>query len=326
MFAFFKPCLNFFKKNSNQKNPSFKKTSDINIILFVEQLLKDVMKWKIIAIFSLIALVCFYFTSGDKNGKMIHYNKDFIAVLEIDGIIENDSYRTKTLEKLLENENLKGVFLKINSPGGTITGSEVLYNEIRYFSKKIPVYTLIYDLGASGGYMVALGSTKIFAHHSSLTGSIGVLMQTLEMHELSKKIGAKMKTYRSALYKAQPDSFEEPQQEIDEYMQSAIMESHKFFEDIVKKSRKIPDDQIKNVANGKVFMASEALRLQLIDGISNEKDVKKSLQKKIGKDLDFKEISLKEEESKSFISQVIDEIFKQNNNASSKVQILAIMK
>ena len=314
----------FKKPKKSIKSKIFLHSHSQSSIKFIEKLLADLTKWKFFAIVLLV--FCAYVVAKKNN---LTPQSSFIATLEIDSIITTDSFRTKVLADLNENKNLKGVFVKINTPGGTITGSEILYNELKTLSAKVPVYALIYDLGASGGYMIALGATKIFAHQTSMTGSIGVLMQTLEAHKLAEKIGAKYKTYRSVKFKAQPDSFTETSPEIDHYMQSAINESHKFFQNLVQIERKIPKNKIANIANGKIFTGQEALNLGLIDAISNEKDVKEEivalLKEKHNKEFKFKEISLKEEEKESFISQIINEIFQTNTENLSKKQILAIM-
>ena len=305
--------------------PSFViKSSDYHTVSFIEKLLSDIAKWKLLAFFFAFFVVCCVF-KNDITTIFSKYKSGYIAVLELDTAIVTDKHRSKVLRELTEDKNLKGVFLKINSPGGTITGSEILYREIKKLASKVPVYSLIYDLGASGAYMTAIASTKIFAHETSLTGSIGVLMQSLDIAELSKKIGARFKTYRSGKYKGQPDSFEQRSDEIEMYMQGAITESHKFFEDLVRKERNISITDIKNIANGKIFTGVEAVSLKLIDGVSVEDDVKEKLLKETGK-LEFKDVSLKEEEKKSFVSQLIDEIMRDQNDKSSKVQVMAIMK
>lgn len=321
MFEFLKKSKKFSVRKP--KN-TVAKIADYNSLAFIEKLMHDLTKWKFIAFGALLVLVLsFFWCNGGKGSSF--YSENFIAEIEIDGVIETDKYRSKVLKELAENKNLKGVFLKINSPGGTITGSEILYKEIKKLSKKVPVYALIYDLGASGGYMTALGATKIYSYETSITGSIGVLMQTLQLEELSKKIGARVKVYRSVPFKAQPDSFEKTSPEVDFYMQTSIEESHKFFANLVAKERKLTAEEVFNVANGKIYMGSEALRLKLIDGISEEQAVKSALIKKVGK-LEFEEISLKEEEEEGFVSQIIDDILKKKSKESSKSQVMAIMK
>ncbi len=316
----------FLKKNkklSERKSArTVAKISDYNSLAFIEKLMKDVLKWKVISALILISVAIFYYVCHSNNAL---YSENFIAEIEIDGVIETDKFRSEALKELADDKNLKGVFLKINSPGGTITGSEILYKEIKKLSAKVPVYALIYDLGASGGYMTALGATKIYSHETSITGSIGVLMQTLQLEELSKKVGVKMKVYRSVPFKAQPDSFEKTSPEVDEYMQTSIDESHKFFANLVAKERKLTPEETFNVANGKIYMGSEALRLKLIDGISEEHAVKAALVKKVGK-LEFEEISLREEEDEGFVSQIIDDILAKKRKESSKSQVMAIMK
>ena len=317
--------LDFFKKFWCNKNKpaKFVKVEDYNSLMLIEKLLKDLSKWKILAIFAIFALVALVIYKKAPIGSV--FSQGFIAEIEIDGVIETDKFRSKVLNELAEDKNLKGVFLKINSPGGTITGSEILYKEIKRLSAKVPVYALIYDLGASGGYMTALAATKIYSHETSITGSIGVLMQTLQLEELSKKIGAKMKVYRSAQFKAQPDSFEKTTPDIEQYMQSSVEECHKVFANLVAKERKLSQEELASVANGKIFMGIEALRLKLIDGISDETTLKNLLQKKVG-NFEFEEISLKEDEEEGFISQIIDDILQKKSQESAKSQVMAIMK
>lgn len=313
--------FSIFKKKT--KPSVVVKSSDYHTISFIEKLLFDITKWKLLTFFSIFLVTLFIFKNEIKIFSK--YRSGYIAVLELDTVIVTDKHRSKVLHELMKDKNLKGIFLKINSPGGTITGSEILYHEIKKLAEKVPVYSLIYDLGASGAYMTAIASTKIFAHETSLTGSIGVLMQSLDVAELSKKVGARMKTYRSGKYKGQPDSFEQNSDEIEAYMQSAIIESHKFFEDLVRKERDISITDIKNIANGKIFTGAEAVSLKLIDGISIEDDVKESLLKETGK-IEFKDVSLKEEKKKSFVSQLIDDIMNDQSDKSSKVKVMAIMK
>jgi len=326
MFEFLKKvCKPLYKskgKNTDFGN-NFVKISDYNSLAFIEKLLRDLAKWKIITFVSILLLIGML--CCNKLPSLGLYSQDFIAEIEVDGVIETDKFRSKVLKELAEDKNLKGVFLKINSPGGTITGSEILYGEIKKISNKVPVYALIYDLGASGGYMIALGANKIYSHETSITGSIGVLMQTLQFEELSKKVGARMKVYRSVPFKAQPDPFEKTTPEVDFYMQTSIEESHKFFANLVAKERKFSAEEILNVANGKIFMGSEALKLKLIDGIADEQFVKSALMKKVGK-LEFEEVSLKKEADEGFVSQIIDDILKKKSKESSKSKVMAIMK
>lgn len=321
-FNLWKRLTGLFKTKGNTVTSY--RHADYNTLTFVEKLLHDVTKWKLIAVALLIVAALFAFKCGKKWGSPL--GGDFIAVVEIDGVIETNSHRTKVLTELAENKNLKGVFLKINSPGGTVTGSEILYSQIKRLRDVAPVYTLIYDLGASGGYMVALGSTKIFAHESSITGSIGVLMQSLDVESLAKTIGARFKTYRSTDYKGRPDPFEKSPAAVEAYMRSTIEANHKFFASIVSKERKISDSQIGSVANGKIFIGTEALRLHLIDGISDEVTVKKMFKEELGKDYSFKEVSVKEDEDESFVSKIIDDIFRKKNESAYGARVMAIMK
>ena len=109
------------------------------------------------------------------------FEKPFIAKLSIEGIINTESQFLDELKKIDENPNFKGLLVIINSPGGTFVSSKEIYDSLKFLNKKIPVAVYMKEVATSGAYMVSLGANKIFANSGTITGSVGVILQTAEI-------------------------------------------------------------------------------------------------------------------------------------------------
>lgn len=234
-----------------------------------------VHKWKNIAIlafvFSLLLLLQVMF--GVKlGGKVIE--EDYIANIKIDQVIFEDDYRSKILKEVLDSKSIKAVIVNINSPGGGIVGSEILFNELREIAKVKPIVVLMGSLAASGGYMAAVAADYIVAHNGTLTGSIGVLMESPEVTELANKIGVKLNSYKSSPLKGAPSMFEKSTPAIDAVMQESILDSHKFFSDLVKERRgeKLDKASYAKIFDGRIFTGRQALEVGLIDKVGGKQD------------------------------------------------------
>ena len=133
---------------------------------------------------------------------IVNFNNFFtnfphIARISINGIIFDNTKLVEIIEELSRNDNVKSVLLKINSPGGTVVGSESLYLSINRLSQKKPVVSLMGEIATSGGYIVALASNHILARQNTLTGSIGVIIEYQNFSELSKNIGISVESIKS---------------------------------------------------------------------------------------------------------------------------------
>jgi protease-4 len=198
-----------------------------------------------------------------------------VAVLPIHGIIDDRMVDTvrKLLDQVESNKSVKAIVLDIDSPGGGVTASDEIYariNQSRENHKK-PIVTTIGALGASGGYYIACASDYIFAQHTSLTGSIGVIMPSYNVHELAEKWGITENTITSdgATYK-NAGSWMQPEKPQDrEYFQSLINQMFDRFKKVVEDSRKSKlKSNITTIANGKIYTSEEAKKLGLIDDIN----------------------------------------------------------
>ncbi len=171
------------------------------------------------------------------------------------------------LQRAEKDERIKAVIVRINSPGGTITASDILYREIRTFKerKKVPVIAAIMDVGASGGYYAALAADQILAHPTSVTGSIGVVMLTLNAQGLLEKIGVAPLAIKSGGLKDAGSPFRALTDEERAVFQKMIDEMFARFVGLIVQSRKIPEAQVRQLADGRIYTAEQAHALGLVD-------------------------------------------------------------
>ena len=209
---------------------------------------------------------------------------------------------------MAKNENVKSVLVKINSPGGTVVGSESLYVAINRLSQKKPVISLMGEIATSGGYIVALASNYILARQNTLTGSIGVIVENQNFSELSEKIGVRTDTTKSGKIKGgqNPLSPLDPLVKINN--QKLVNYSFDWFISIIKKNRDINQSVLELVSDGRTLTGGMALDLGLIDGIGTEKDALKYLEINYP---DFKGLPIIDIETPSkkfFLNEIINRI------------------
>ena len=179
------------------------------------------------------------------------------------------------LRKAEDDERVKALIVRINSPGGTITASDILYHELLAFKtrKKVPVIAAIMDVGASGGYYAALAADTIVVNPTTITGSIGVVMITVNAQGLLEKIGVAPLAIKSGPMKDAGSPFRsltDPERAV---FQGIIDEMYGRFVSLIAQSRKMPEDRVRGFADGRVYTADQALRMGLVDRIGYLEDV-----------------------------------------------------
>ncbi|KJV80841.1 signal peptide peptidase SppA, 36K type [Rickettsia hoogstraalii str. RCCE3] len=260
------------------------------------QIKSRLLIWKLAAII-LIAIV-FLLVGKDfapKEVLPINSNEDYIASVLIDEIILEDEKRDKKLKKIIDDSHINALIVNVNSPGGTVVGSEKIYNILRKISEKKLVVIVMGTMATSGGYLISLGGDYIISHNGTITGSIGVILQTAEVTELAQKLGIKFNNFKSGELKAVPN----PTEKLTEAVRVAIMENiedtYNFFLELVSERRNLPIEEVKKLADGRVYSGRQALKLKLVDAIGSEDTALKWLQevKKINANLLVKDYQLK---------------------------------
>ncbi len=175
---------------------------------------------------------------------------------------------SRQLRKAAEDDKVKAVVLQVDSPGGGLTASDIIYNEVRRFQETDkPVVVSIGSMAASGGYYIAVPCDYIVAGPTSMVGSIGVIMNRFEIQELLKMIGIKAEPIKSTEMKDIGSPFRPLTDEERNYFQELISFYHERFVGIVADGRDLPKDKVKELANGKIYTADQALEYSLIDEI-----------------------------------------------------------
>ncbi len=253
-------------------------------------------KWKNISFLMIITILLLAFRvlfgTNDDVSKNIDAG-DYIASINIEGIILDDDYRSEILTRISEQKNIKAVIVNINSPGGGIVGSEILYENLRTIAANKPIVVVMGSLAASGGYMASLAADHIIAHNGTLTGSIGVIMQSSEFTDLASKVGVKFITYKSSLLKGAPSPFEKTNPQVDKVINDSIKDSYQFFSDLVKQRRgnKLDKNNLANIIDGRIFTGRQALKSGLVDEIGGKDEALKYLN--IAKKIDISKFPVK---------------------------------
>lgn len=214
----------------------------------------------------------------DKEG-----NQKRIAVISLRGVIstgESGQVEESSLEDTIvqiqqtkEDETIAAVVLRIDSPGGEVTASDMLYEEVRKLREQKPVVVSMDAIAASGGYYVACAGSYLFAHETTITASIGVIMQALNYQELLGKVGLEVHTFKSGAFKDLLNGARSLTEEEKQYVQAMIFQSYDRFVGIVAKERRIPEQELRTgVADGRIVSGKEALGYRLIDQVGGFDD------------------------------------------------------
>ena len=196
-----------------------------------------------------------------------------IARVTIEGMITEDRAQLRMLKRIAEARHVEGVILVVNSPGGTTTGGEALFDALRNISAKKPIVSQFGTVAASAAYIAGLGTDYIVARGNSITGSVGVIMQWPEVSELLSKVGVKMNEIKSGPLKATPSMFQpldDPGRSVAEQM---IREGQQWFLGLVTTRRGVKTAEIPGLEQGRIFSGREALTYKLVDEIGGEAEV-----------------------------------------------------
>ena len=187
---------------------------------------------------------------------------------------------SEKLEKALKTKNLKGIVLRVNSPGGSALASEIIYQTL--LNTGIPIYVSMADTAASGGYYISMAGDKVFADNATITGSIGVVSMLPRFYNAQNKYGITSNTISKGKYSDMYNAFtplsEESRQKIVESMES----TYKEFKARVSASRKIDEPLLENYAQGKIWLGDEAKNIKLVDGIAGLDETIRTMAKDLG--------------------------------------------
>ncbi len=205
-------------------------------------------------------------------------DRDYVSRLTVSNIIVHDADRIAAIQRVAGDAHARALIVRIDSPGGTVVGGEALYHALRKVAANKPVVAVLGQVATSAGYMVALAADYIVAREGTITGSIGVIMQTTEISGLLSKLGITAEAIRSGPLKAAPSPFEPMTSEVRKSAQALVDDIFKMFRDMVADRRQLSPSEIATLLDGRVFSGRKAQKLRLVDAIGGEAEVRKWLE------------------------------------------------
>jgi len=212
-----------------------------------------------------------------------------IAVLNVDGVIQdtgeasplfgssgyNHSFFMDQLEQVKQDDSVKAVVLNVNSPGGGVVESAQIYDKIKEIQDetKKPIYASMGAIAASGGYYISAPAEKIFVNEETLTGSIGVIMESVNYGKLAERYGVDFVTIKSGPYKDIMSPTREMTDEEHDLLQGMLNESYEAFVDVIEEGRGMSEKEVKEYADGRIMSGRQAVEVGLADDFGFEEDV-----------------------------------------------------
>jgi protease IV len=227
--------------------------------------------WRVLTVFVAIAgVVAIAYALAPRTATFA--GADYIARIKIQGLIRGDQERVEALDRLGRSATAKAVIVHIDSPGGTTAGAEQLYDALTRLKAKKPIVAVVNGLAASGGYIAAMAADHIVAQETSLVGSIGVLFQYPNFTELLKTVGVSVEAIRSSPLKAAPSGFEPTSPAARAAIEAIVLDTYKWFQNLVQTRRSLDQPQLERVSDGRVFTGRQSVALKLIDALGEEKN------------------------------------------------------
>ena len=207
---------------------------------------------------------------------------DKVAVIDIRGVILDPREVNTTLSAYAARDDIKGVVLRIDSPGGAVGPSQEIYREVQRFRTKKKVVASMGSVAASGGYYIASGADKIVANPGTITGSIGVIVEFMNTQELFKKIGLKGTVIKSGTFKDTGSPLRELTETEKKLLGTVVNDIHSQFVEAVAQGRNMSPEDVAAVADGRIFSGAQAMKLGLVDQLGSLEDAIEEVAKLAG--------------------------------------------
>ncbi len=225
--------------------------------------------WRVAAV---VAVVIAVIAGAGRSEFLV--GRNHVARVVVEGIIVDDHERTRTLAAIADSNRTRALIVRIDSPGGTVVGGETLFRSLRKVAEQKPVVAVLGQVGTSAAYMTALASDHIVAREGTITGSIGVLLQTTDVTGLLDKLGIRPEAIKSSPLKAQPNPLEPLTPQAREVVAGVVSDIYEMFVGLVEQRRGLSRDAALAVADGRVFTGRQALANGLIDAVGGEDEAR----------------------------------------------------
>ncbi len=234
-------------------------------------------------VLAVFALVYVTLHNTDDHASLSGFG-DKIAVVDLEGVILSPKIVVGQLKKFADDDSVKAIILHVNSPGGGVAASEEIYREVKRIrdEKKKRIVASIESVGASGAYYVSAGTNKIYADNGSIVGSIGVISQWVNYGELLKWAKLKDITMKAGEFKDTGNPSRDLTPAEQQYLQTLIDDMHGQFITAVAEGRKLKVEDVRAIANGKVWTGQQAVPLKLVDQLADFETAVQDTAKSVG--------------------------------------------
>jgi protease-4 len=195
-----------------------------------------------------------------------------VGLVEVRGMILDSRETVRQLRYFLKQDEIRAVVLRVDSPGGVVAPSQEIYEEVRKFAARKKIVVSMGSLAASGGYYVSAPATLIYANPGTLTASIGVILKLSNIETLMDRIGIKSHTLKTGKYKDSGSPLRKLSEDDRAMLQSVIDSTHEQFVRAVASGRKLPVQQVRRIADGRILSGEQALALKLVDRLGTLQD------------------------------------------------------
>lgn len=199
-------------------------------------------------------------------------SKEGVGLVEVKGMILDSKETIRQLRYFLKQDSVKAVVLRVDSPGGIVAPSQEIYSEVKKFAAKKKIIVSMGSLAASGGYYISAPATMIYANPGTITASIGVILKLSNIESLMDKIGIKSYTLKTGKYKDSGSPLRKFSAEDRAMLQSVIDNTHQQFIRAVAEGRRLPVDEVRAVADGRILSGEQALTRKLVDRLGTLQD------------------------------------------------------
>jgi len=241
-----------------------------DLLIDRRRLKRRISLWRSVAVLALAGFVAALVLSREDAAAYLPGGGQQIARLNVAGFIGDDRKVVEALDRIGRDAATRAVIVAIDSPGGSVAGGEALHGAITRLAAIKPVVAVMGGTAASAGYMVALPTAQIFARESTVTGSIGVVLQSFDVSGLLAWLGIRAESLASGRFKANPTPFAPMTEEGRAELMRVVADLHDQFVAMVAAGRRMDAAQAGRLADGRVFTGREAVRLGLVDSIGGE--------------------------------------------------------
>ena len=247
---------------------------DADLLLDRRRLKRRLSLWRALAVIVAGVLLVSFLAFRQEVGGVLPVVGAHVARLPVQGFIGEDRKLMQALDRAGRDSSVRALIVAIDSPGGSVAGGEALHAALTRLAQRKPVVATMGGTAASAGYMVALPAARIFAREATVTGSIGVILQSLDASALLATLGVRVESLPSGAFKDQPSPFRPLTDEGRAQLMRVVRDLHEQFMAMVAADRDMPAERVRELADGRVFTGREAVRLGLVDAIGGEQEAR----------------------------------------------------